>query len=625
MNDRLRCPIWIGFFAGRRSIMCVGCMAAGVMLAVLLWPLASPAAAQVKVNIGEGERSLSVSGGCIQIRAGDQILNVGACSKDGDVGENPEAPQSSESNTLETTGVEQSIPETTSPDQETTSEAPEGTAQEPERPEISTPEATTPETAEPGSHGDDMPEGGGSDSCPEPPMEDEAVRAVVARAVDGDTLELEKPLRVEGVETTDRVRMIGVDSSELSGDDGDPEPYAEEAAAFTADMLDGAEVWLATDKEPLDAYGRLLAYVWIETPSENPPNAPSSDSEEPKPSANIEQPSVGEAVDEETMSLFNLALVETGLAEAMATEPNDAYAECFDAASRRAGEAGMGIHSDHPEGEVPDLEESTTPETMVSEQYAPEDDTPNEPMSDEPTSDETTPDEPMPDEPDSTEPEAAVSEQYTPPEVTVETTLETTIMAPDSEPLITTPEGEAPASEVTVTEEEPPAPEDTVAEEPATETLVAEEPVAEESGSEQLDPEEPIAALDAPAPSAELVLEESPGTSETRPPSDEITVSEGAATLSAPAESTYPAERASDHLAALPDTGGTPLARSSFGTLLVGLGLLASGVSLKLALRAGKTNPDGPLSIERAGRRRPGRIASGGMTSMVEWDGQVCT
>jgi hypothetical protein len=71
--------------------------------------------------------------------------------------------------------------------------------------------------------------------------------------------------------------------------------------------------------------------------------------------------------------------------------------------------------------------------------------------------------------------------------------------------------------------------------------------------------------------------------------------------VSAPAEPTYPAEHASDHLAALPDTGGAHL-RSPFGTLLIGLGLLASGVSLKLALRAGKMNRDAPSpSDERDG------------------------
>lgn len=142
---------------------------------------------------------------------------------------------------------------------------------------------------------------GAIEACPAAPSDD-AATATVARAVDGDTVELQEP--VNGYDT---VRLIGVDTPELEGEDGGPEPGAEEASRFTAEALGGREVLLETDEEVEDQYSRLLAYVWL-------------------------VPETGEP------ELFNRTLVADGYAETMTVEPNDAYAECLAAAEDHAGE-----------------------------------------------------------------------------------------------------------------------------------------------------------------------------------------------------------------------------------------------------------------------------------------------
>jgi|SRR5690606_6917318 len=76
--------------------------------------------------------------------------------------------------------------------------------------------------------------------------------AVVVRAVDGDTVDLD---------TGDRVRYLMVDTPESTTE---VECYGPEAAAFNADLVEGVEVELRYDEELTDSYGRLLAYVSVE-------------------------------------------------------------------------------------------------------------------------------------------------------------------------------------------------------------------------------------------------------------------------------------------------------------------------------------------------------------------------
>ena len=76
---------------------------------------------------------------------------------------------------------------------------------------------------------------------------------LVRHVLDGDTIELANG---------DRVRLIGVDTPEFNR--GRPEPFAEEATRFTAAMVQGKVVRLKFDRERLDKYRRVLAFVYVD-------------------------------------------------------------------------------------------------------------------------------------------------------------------------------------------------------------------------------------------------------------------------------------------------------------------------------------------------------------------------
>ena len=84
--------------------------------------------------------------------------------------------------------------------------------------------------------------------------------AVVARAIDGDTVELAGGTRV---------RYIGIDTPETHRRVGDRwvddvQPFGREAADFNRRQVEGKRVRLEYDVEPHDKYGRLLAYVYAD-------------------------------------------------------------------------------------------------------------------------------------------------------------------------------------------------------------------------------------------------------------------------------------------------------------------------------------------------------------------------
>ncbi len=89
---------------------------------------------------------------------------------------------------------------------------------------------------------------------PKPPAGNEGTY-VVERVVDGDTLKLK-----DGT----RVRLQGIDTPETVDEQSPVEPWGPEASAYTKAFIEeaGNRVDLTFDKERLDQYGRLLAYVW---------------------------------------------------------------------------------------------------------------------------------------------------------------------------------------------------------------------------------------------------------------------------------------------------------------------------------------------------------------------------
>ncbi|MCC6217231.1 MAG: thermonuclease family protein [Polyangiaceae bacterium] len=91
--------------------------------------------------------------------------------------------------------------------------------------------------------------------CSSPAEEADAcgpTRAVVARAIDGDTIELE---------SGERVRYLMIDTPESTNQD---ECWGEEAKAVNEALVLGQEITLTYDAVCTDRYGRLLAYVALE-------------------------------------------------------------------------------------------------------------------------------------------------------------------------------------------------------------------------------------------------------------------------------------------------------------------------------------------------------------------------
>jgi micrococcal nuclease len=94
--------------------------------------------------------------------------------------------------------------------------------------------------------------------------------AVVTRVIDGDTVEVTITGRDEGPgagsTTVGRrydVRLIGIDTPESVDPESPVECFGKEATRATAALLEGREVRLVDDVENVDAYDRLLRYVYI--------------------------------------------------------------------------------------------------------------------------------------------------------------------------------------------------------------------------------------------------------------------------------------------------------------------------------------------------------------------------
>lgn len=130
--------------------------------------------------------------------------------------------------------------------------------------------------------------------------------ARVTSVVDGDTIDV-----VLGG-TTERVRLIGIDTPETVDDDRPVECFGPEASAYLSQLLpEGTQVDLVLDAEPRDRFGRLLAYVF--------------------------RRSDGLFVNEE--------LARLGYAELLVIEPNVAYRRRISAAVNAARTEALGLWS----------------------------------------------------------------------------------------------------------------------------------------------------------------------------------------------------------------------------------------------------------------------------------------
>ncbi|WP_243075562.1 thermonuclease family protein [Microbacterium sp. SS28] len=136
----------------------------------------------------------------------------------------------------------------------------------------------------------------------------DAFPMTVASVWDGDTLRATPQAPNDAMPTADevRVRLIGIDTPEL----GDPsECGAEDARTHLATLApEGSTLWAAFDVDPQDRYERYLLYLWTDDGR-----------------------------------FINHELVAAGDAEAMAVEPNHAYATLFTSteAAARAQDVGQ--------------------------------------------------------------------------------------------------------------------------------------------------------------------------------------------------------------------------------------------------------------------------------------------
>ena len=80
-------------------------------------------------------------------------------------------------------------------------------------------------------------------------------RVTVARVFDGDTFE---------TATGQRVRLLGIDSPEVQHGDKPGDDYGEEARRWLDLVCNGKKVTLQEGVEPIDRYGRTLAWVYLE-------------------------------------------------------------------------------------------------------------------------------------------------------------------------------------------------------------------------------------------------------------------------------------------------------------------------------------------------------------------------
>lgn len=127
--------------------------------------------------------------------------------------------------------------------------------------------------------------------------------ATVTEVIDGDTIKI----NLKGKE--EKVRLILVDTPETKHPNKPIQPFGKEASQFTKDQLEGKEIEIEPGVQERDKYGRLLAYVYLNS------------------------------------KMFNKTLIEKGLARVTIYPPNTKYLDEFKSIETEAKKKGIGIWS----------------------------------------------------------------------------------------------------------------------------------------------------------------------------------------------------------------------------------------------------------------------------------------
>ncbi|MBI1863287.1 thermonuclease family protein [Candidatus Microgenomates bacterium] len=81
--------------------------------------------------------------------------------------------------------------------------------------------------------------------------------ALVTKVIDGDTIE---------IENGERIRYIGIDTPETHHPTKPVQCYGQIAADKNKELVEGKQVRLEKDVSERDRYGRLLRFVYVQTP-----------------------------------------------------------------------------------------------------------------------------------------------------------------------------------------------------------------------------------------------------------------------------------------------------------------------------------------------------------------------
>ena len=152
-------------------------------------------------------------------------------------------------------------------------------------------------------------------------------KAKVERVVDGDTMIVSFIFDDGSKYLKERVRFLGVNTPETVHPNKPVEYYGKEASNFTKSELTDKTLWLQTDVEVKDRYGRMLAYVWLKETSKK------------------------DLDDEEAIreNMFNAKLLLDGYAQLMTVQPNSRYSNLFVHFQREARQENKGLWGKEPE------------------------------------------------------------------------------------------------------------------------------------------------------------------------------------------------------------------------------------------------------------------------------------